>query len=694
MKIICFKALALGCAVPIFMALVACGDDSGSGPSKDGSEQSNQDVLDTVPHESSFDSLNVGEFYDSKSGNTYALVRFKTYQWLMSDIHYDTFSAGPMCYDLDDANCENFGMLYRATKAEKACPEGFEIPSEQDWKELKKHRSSLDKEQQFGMNVRKAGFCSEADDGELSCQMQGSKSFYLTANNTVFVTNDGLTGSFAPAENNGFYSLRCISRTYIVKSVKNLPTCDSSSQMSLGEFYVTDAQSNYRCNGSYKWVDNFNSDCEHVRKGYTSVVNDTTYICKYGSWEIAEIDDVDLECGAANDGSTTKFNGVDYVCQNDSWRKFTATEIKLGLCNAEALGFVGSIKNDKYYCDSTGWRKASFEDIVEECNKEKEGQYIPYNGDYYGCNNTGWVRLSDIEIEFGFCTSKIAGALDTLNEVIYVCNDSLRWRAANLVDVYGKCTETRNGDSATFNENRYACADTSWRAFTTLEKTLGKICYSKRFGSLEKDGYNAYYVCDSTGWHSAGASDISKVHGECTADRAYDIVDWTSGGNTSPTRYYCSTSGTWSVSSTLEQKIGLCQASNRGEFKVYNGSNYMCDSTGWRTATDKDFLGKCDNSNLGATKKYISKYYGCSEKGWVVTTALNWSIGTMCMENFEGKTATYAGASMVCNGSNWVLSGDLTQALGACDEINYGKLVNGLDGQRYFCNGTSWAISK
>ena len=78
MKINCFKALALGCAVPIFMALVACGDDSGSGPSKESSEQSNQDVLDTVPHESSFDSLNVGEYYDSRSGNTYALVQFKT----------------------------------------------------------------------------------------------------------------------------------------------------------------------------------------------------------------------------------------------------------------------------------------------------------------------------------------------------------------------------------------------------------------------------------------------------------------------------------------------------------------------------------------------------------------------------------------------------------------------------------------
>ena len=41
-----------------------------------------------------------------------------------------------MCYDRDDGNCKTFGRLYTQEAAKTACPEGYHLATDADWKKL------------------------------------------------------------------------------------------------------------------------------------------------------------------------------------------------------------------------------------------------------------------------------------------------------------------------------------------------------------------------------------------------------------------------------------------------------------------------------------------------------------------------------------------------------------------------------
>ena len=43
---------------------------------------------------------------------------------------------GSFCYDNDPENCKKYGRLYTWEAAKKACPKGWHLPSDAEWKIL------------------------------------------------------------------------------------------------------------------------------------------------------------------------------------------------------------------------------------------------------------------------------------------------------------------------------------------------------------------------------------------------------------------------------------------------------------------------------------------------------------------------------------------------------------------------------
>ena len=73
---------------------------------------------------------------DSRDGYRYPVVAIGDLRWLAENLRFRT--ADSRCYENDEANCEDHGRLYRLDDALKACPAGWRVPSEADWRSLER----------------------------------------------------------------------------------------------------------------------------------------------------------------------------------------------------------------------------------------------------------------------------------------------------------------------------------------------------------------------------------------------------------------------------------------------------------------------------------------------------------------------------------------------------------------------------
>jgi uncharacterized protein (TIGR02145 family) len=73
---------------------------------------------------------------DPRDGHRYPVVTIGGLRWFAENLRYKT--ADSRCYERDEANCEDHGRLYRVNDALKACPAGWRVPSEQDWRALER----------------------------------------------------------------------------------------------------------------------------------------------------------------------------------------------------------------------------------------------------------------------------------------------------------------------------------------------------------------------------------------------------------------------------------------------------------------------------------------------------------------------------------------------------------------------------
>lgn len=101
-------------------------------------EHSNEDNPDA---ESNF-------FIDNRDSTKYQTVKIGKQVWFAENLSYETENS--WCYKNKPNFCEKFGRLYTYEDALEACPDGWHLSSDEEWKELEIHLGMFDKVDEFG----------------------------------------------------------------------------------------------------------------------------------------------------------------------------------------------------------------------------------------------------------------------------------------------------------------------------------------------------------------------------------------------------------------------------------------------------------------------------------------------------------------------------------------------------------------
>ena len=76
-----------------------------------------------------------GEFIDHRDGQVYTWRRMKDGQkWMDTNLNFKMDSS--FCYQNEDSICRRSGRLYTWEAALEACPDGWHLPSDQEWWDL------------------------------------------------------------------------------------------------------------------------------------------------------------------------------------------------------------------------------------------------------------------------------------------------------------------------------------------------------------------------------------------------------------------------------------------------------------------------------------------------------------------------------------------------------------------------------
>lgn len=638
----------------VLFALTACGGDSGnsSKPTEGEQELSSSDratssssykitsatnIIDDEAVDIKDDTPSQGSVVDYTTGKTYKTLTLGIYTWIDENIVDRDLSIKSTCYAYDDANCSEYGRLYMQKNASDMCPSSFKLPTVSDW-EYRFERSA-DNPLTYG------GVCYKRD--TLECEGLKDSAMYLAyGDSAVLLTRSGKISGLRSTDN-GFYSLRCVKYRSIVYKMYELPDCDEDRSYNYPSVYVVDKDSSYSCYRG-KWTDaSHYHNCKADEEGQKYLVNGMVYICKNGSWELTTIEDTDVRCTNKNLYEEFVVNGVRYACTDTGMAKLSYPASKIGYCYPAREGDMVNLDSTDYVCRDFVWRYATVADYHGECKESKFGIVVTVDSNRYICSSRGsWRLTTDTEDELGPCTEKLQGSiLKNKSGAYYLC-DSWDWYRASKNQVLGTCSEANEGDTITYESYLYECSEKTWKTHSLISKEFG-FCTSKNKGAKGVYRDTVYYCYSDRGKDWAKASELELLLGFCRKDTTY-IVE-------KEGIFYKCYSGSWKEAAQSDV-LKLCYSTS-GERKVYDGKEYVCDTTALN-----------------------------SSGAWYALTKLDSTLGDYCRTELLGKGILYKDTAYVCRIDSsakykkiWKVS-TLGDYMGVCDYTQIGKRAfNGLD---------------